>query len=91
MSPKPLLDLKLFGGKGLVLSMLVRGYPNGVAMEDIIERYYSGHGGDAPEKTIRNIVGQLRVIVAPYGWTIPRGTGGRCGPGEYRLDPVEGK
>lgn len=91
MSPKPLLDLKLYGGKKTVLSMLVRGYPNGVAMEDIIERYYSGHTGEAPEKMVRKIVGQLRDIIGEHGWTIPRGTGGRCGPGEYRLEPVEGK
>lgn len=92
MSPKPLLNLKLFGGKGIVLAMLVRGYPNGIAMEDILDRYFRDYdGGLYPERVIRNIIGELRLAIAPHGWTIPRGTGGRCGPGEYRLERIEGQ
>ena len=72
-----------------IVNRLARSYPREVSAEDLIEAIYTG--SREPEHARQALTVQLanlRLLLRPYGWTIPRAPGGKGNHAFYKLEPM---
>ena len=77
------------GVKGSVIRQLIASYPRGVTMTDLIAETY--RGADEPDNAYHVVAiatSDLRTLLRPYGWTIPRNRGGGHDAAAYRLEAL---
>jgi hypothetical protein len=80
--------LALEGQQRVVLSILCDVYPGGLTSVELVERMYKGtrdYGPDGAPSVLKAQIARLRRLLAPRGWTIPKGYRGRNHPGFYQL------
>ena len=72
----------------LLLRALVKAWPRGVDKARIVDALWGsawGGGPMAPSNQASVQMVQLRRLLAPYGWTVSKGKGGRGAQSNYRL------
>lgn len=73
----------------LIVEALIKVYPRSITGDQLVMKVYSG--AREPEFARNGISVQLihlRKYIEPYGWTIPRGKGGRDNLARYKLEPL---
>lgn len=72
-----------------IVTRLSRSYPRSVSADDLITAIYSGtREPEYARQALSVQLHNLRLILRPYGWTIPRAPGGRGNTAMYRLEPL---
>lgn len=72
-----------------IVNALVKSYPRAISAEFLVERIYSGAREPADARgTLAVQIVFLRKKLTPYGWTIPKGVGGRGNRAFYKLEPL---
>lgn len=72
-----------------IIAKLVERYPLDVSADALLFAVYSG--AREPEFARQALSVQLhniRLILKPYGWTVPQAPGGRGNTAMYRLEPL---
>ncbi len=86
-----LLDARLSAVEMTVVRRIVGAYPNGVSLDQLITEIY-GMRNDQPDNAancVQVVLNRLRRKIAEYGWTVPKGTGGRATRHTYRLERLQ--
>ena len=90
--PVEMLPLLNIGGKRReFLDALVRAYPSAVTHNRLVDELYGmdPNGGPLATSTLFNVMScQLRQIIGPLGWTIPKEKPIPGAPASRRLAPI---
>lgn len=69
-----------------ILRRLAQAYPRHVSSDALMEAVYDGAKTPANPRIVLAVqLHEIRRIVEPFGWTIPRGRGGQGNRAHYRL------
>lgn len=72
-----------------IVSRLARSWPRAVSAEDLLMDIYSGSREPEHARMALTVqMANLRHILRPYGWTIPRAPGGKGNIAHYKLEPL---
>ena len=94
-TPTPLAALEhapLASQERIIMEILVGAHPRKVSRDqltDILYRHDPNGGPITASKTVTVLMHRLRRKIGPYGWTIPRESGGRGKQARYGLAPLD--